>query len=297
MMEDPTKLGISSCTKYDNSTGAAIIITDRFSWLQDIKALSFVDLIGEIRSVYPTTLKGDKVVDIRLTDYTENNDLFQYTWTGEADGMDRGVNPSGTTAQQSQDHYTHWRGPFGKRTMQITIWHQLSREYIEKQNLEIGAWVLLENVSITRGGDNTLRGRIHSDQGAVISSRIRLIQATSTCSVKGMAAKENKRWKEAICRKERYELDLKAQSKELEAYVRDQGFDLKRKKVETHERGNAYNKRTRTHQSLCEEVALQANKTEGVGTASTERGASGQSQEEALNPRSKSAALSRPYED
>ena len=97
-----------------SSVSPARIRTDRFALLKDMVVpelkpgmmvnsnTRYYDMLGRVVKFFP----GGKFLTVYITDYTENNQLFDYDWyTFHKDNK-------------------QWLGPWGKRTLQVTFWGQ-----------------------------------------------------------------------------------------------------------------------------------------------------------------------------
>lgn len=133
-------------------------VKDRFSLLADVQDRMFADLIVQV--VREPFDLGDKV-SLWASDWTENASFFHKIddspdWS---DGMPvRDGDPFGYTSnakQQKQPAETDgkWRGPLGKRSIQLTCWEPHAG-FIRDQ-VEIGTWVYLQKVQIGYGHNST----------------------------------------------------------------------------------------------------------------------------------------------
>ncbi|KAK7706357.1 hypothetical protein SLS64_007697 [Diaporthe eres] len=181
-------------------------VRDRFSVLADVQDRMFADLIVQVvRSPFDL---GDKV-SLWASDWTENASFFHKTddspdWV---DGMPvRDGDPYGYTSKvkkptEPRDTDSKWRGPLGKRSIQVTCWEPHA-DFIRNQ-VEIGTWVYLQKVQIGYGHNSTnlegfLRGeREYSNFSDKIKVQILDPQADSE--------KIDPRLRDAIRRKRDYE--------------------------------------------------------------------------------------------
>jgi protection of telomeres protein 1 len=125
----------------------------KFSLLQDIKDGTFVDLVGEVRKLWGTK----NGTNLYLTDYTSNNLLFDYKSNeGQAAGQDGDEH-----GYLSNMPTKGWGGPFGKMTIQVTLW--APHDSYANADVHIGDIVLLRNVHVSFKY-KYLEGVLHQDR-------------------------------------------------------------------------------------------------------------------------------------
>jgi protection-of-telomeres protein 1 len=125
----------------------------KFSFLKDIKDGTYVTLVGEVRKLWGN-LHGTQMY---LTDYTSNSLLFDYKSNdGQAEGQD-----GDTHGYLANTQRRGWGGPFGRMTIQITLWPP----HDSFVNIEVveGEIVLVRNVHITFR-NKYLEGKLHTDR-------------------------------------------------------------------------------------------------------------------------------------
>ncbi|KAK1237686.1 hypothetical protein MKX07_006814 [Trichoderma sp. CBMAI-0711] len=180
--------------------------TGKSKELKDVRDGTFVDVVVQlVRQPYDT---GDRVT-LWVSDYTENDHFFHFTYKG-------------LDALQGQDSYMssmlhgagagaggEWKGPFGKRSMQVTCYDPHT-SVIREQGLSAGSWVLLRNLQIKFGRNAAnLEGFLREDRGS----------SSQKINIQQMDARDtdapDPRLKEAIRRKRDYEREKRDRLKDL----------------------------------------------------------------------------------
>ncbi|KAF2011373.1 hypothetical protein BU24DRAFT_426448 [Aaosphaeria arxii CBS 175.79] len=117
-----------------------------FSLIKDVQIMRYYDLVGEVVKTWDT---GYNTIDVYLTDYTVNKDLFLYE-----------------DPQQVDDPYSipnkNWQGPYGQITMAIRLWDPHAT-YVN-ENIQVGDLVRIDDVHIKMSPANKLEGALHVDQ-------------------------------------------------------------------------------------------------------------------------------------
>lgn len=125
----------------------------KFSLLKDIRDGTYVSLVGEVRKLWGN-LTGTQMY---LTDYTSNNLLFDYKSEdvrmegreGDEHGYLANVQKSG------------WKGPFGKMTIQISLWPP--HDSFVNAEVSEGDIVLVRNLHVAFK-NQCLEGKLHTDR-------------------------------------------------------------------------------------------------------------------------------------
>lgn len=124
----------------------------KFSLLKDIQNGTYPSLVGEVRKLWGNT-HGTQMY---LTDYTSNSLLFDYkTDDGQAEGQDGDDHGYLSNIQKRG-----WKGPFGKMTIQISLWPPHD-SFVNAQVVE-GDIVLVRNMHVVFQG-KYLEGKLHTD--------------------------------------------------------------------------------------------------------------------------------------
>ena len=138
---------------------ASRLSRDRFSLIKDVQINGFYDLVGQVVKIYPS----DGNVELYVTDYTINPQLYNYEWNRPAasnvssrEGDEFGYTPRGTANG-------NWPGPFGQLTLTITLWPDHC--YFAQSNVKANDFVHLRNVSIRKSKDKKkVEGSMHTEQ-------------------------------------------------------------------------------------------------------------------------------------
>ena len=131
---------------------------DRFSLIQDVQVNKYYDLVGEVVKIYPS----DGKVELYITDYTSNPQLYCYEWGYPAEpdvsfreGDEFGYTPRGFANGK-------WPGPFGRHTLTITLWPDHC--YFAQDNVKPKDLVYLRNVLIKNSKDQKkIEGSMHTE--------------------------------------------------------------------------------------------------------------------------------------
>lgn len=113
----------------------------KFSEVQAIELPSkgssiYVELLGEVRKVFSTDMR----TELAITDYTSHPLLYNYRHGGDEDGRD------GDQFNYIKDDLKLWPGPWGTRTMTVTLWD--AHHQFAISNVKEGSFVYLRNVKI-----------------------------------------------------------------------------------------------------------------------------------------------------
>ncbi|KAI4172033.1 MAG: hypothetical protein LQ346_008664, partial [Caloplaca aetnensis] len=130
---------------------------DKFTLVKDAKIDNFYDLVGQVVKVYP----GNGVVELYMTDYTSNQELFNYEWGRDdpdaADGEDNSLLYGSAPSTKRK-----WPGPFGKYTLIVGLFPPHS--YHAQNHIKEGQFVFLRNVRIKWSKDMKMEGSLHTDR-------------------------------------------------------------------------------------------------------------------------------------
>ncbi|KAJ4290504.1 hypothetical protein N0V90_010721 [Kalmusia sp. IMI 367209] len=111
--------------------------------ISDMTFSVFYDLVGEVVKTFWAT---NDTIDLYVTDYTTNKDLFLYEDPKEQDNFGWNKKP--------------WDGPFGQMTMAIRLYEPHAGA---ARNIKEGDFVFLQNVRTKLSQVNKLEGAIHQD--------------------------------------------------------------------------------------------------------------------------------------
>lgn len=183
---------------------------DKFSELKDVEHGKFYDLIVEVvKEPYDSV----GMMSMWVSDYTENDTFYKHSFKGgnivKGQDADRYEHTSKFPAEKSPGE---WGGPFGKRSMQITLFDN-HVAVIRDEKIGKGAWISLKNVQVKPGnnGQNT-EGFLRGDRNSKFESRIRI----SRFDLHEDPELLDSRLKIAIKRKRDYEEQRKSQLREIQ---------------------------------------------------------------------------------
>ncbi|KMU76715.1 telomere-binding alpha subunit central domain containing protein [Coccidioides immitis RMSCC 3703] len=124
---------------------------DKFRLVKDAEYGSFSDIVGQ---VVKTFSEYEKLL-LYVTDYTQNKNLFDYSF--DNDGRD------GDEFDYSSRSKRKWPGPYGRMTIQVTLWEPHSN--FARDNIKEDDFVLLRNVHIKPGrSSGVMEGALHTDR-------------------------------------------------------------------------------------------------------------------------------------
>lgn len=183
---------------------------DRFSLIKDVQVNDYYDLVGQVVKIY----SSDGNVELYITDYTTNPQLYNYVWDYPAaldisarEGDEFGYTPRGTANG-------NWPGPFGQLTLSITLWPDHC--YFAQSNVKKNDFVHLRNVLIKKSKDKKkVEGRMHTEMKYPGKVNISIIKDH----------RDDDRVKNVLSRKLKYSEIFKEQS---QIYI-DEKRGLKRK--------------------------------------------------------------------
>jgi hypothetical protein len=129
-------------------------VNRRLALLQNVTADRYYDVVGEVVKLF--NRPGYSSTDMYLTDYTTNNLFFPYTTTdaGQPD-LDGSHDPNYFTQKRE------WPGPWGKMSVQITLWSPNSE--FANSNVSVGDFVYLRNMHV-KYNEKYLEGSCFTDK-------------------------------------------------------------------------------------------------------------------------------------
>ncbi|OTB18744.1 hypothetical protein K445DRAFT_314613 [Daldinia sp. EC12] len=192
-------------------------VRNKFKVLSDVQDAQFCDVIVNV--VKDPFDQIDKTT-LWVSDYTENDSFYNFSWDSTEVSVGRDGDPYGYTTKNSAS--ANWSGPYGKRSMQITCFG-LHGEFV-RDRVKLGDWVQLRNLQVKYGRNaNNLEGYLREDRGS-FNTGVR-IDVVSTDDLENV----DSRLKDAIRRKREYEKAKKKQMKKFAAAERDKANGGKRK--------------------------------------------------------------------
>ena len=160
---------------------------DKFSLIKDLVVDSFCDLVGQVVKVY---WNDRGWIDLYITDYTSNKLLHNFPHPNEGnDNDDYGYSP-----KVKRD----WPGPFGQRTILITLFPPHAEW--ARANVNVNNYVLLQNVNTKYTNARYMQGKMRTDLRD--EDRIGVI----------ILDREDERVKNVLRRKRDYEKEFRAQT-------------------------------------------------------------------------------------
>lgn len=243
------KYGVPDEEQFQIMAKQSLNIKQKFSLLQDVQEGKFCDLFVQV--VRDPFDLGDKTT-LYVSDYTENDFFFNYTWEGVRD-LSSGEGYAYEDSSQQASTKKEWIGPYGKKAMQITC-YEPHASYI-RHEAKAGSWLGLQNVQVKLGRDGrNLEGFMREDRSAFGDSGAKInahvLDTTDRDTI-------DPRLKDAIRRWRDYTRVKKADLKRLES------TELKRKSEEPEKkRLNAKQRRKRRREEVEKKVDEQASKEE-----------------------------------
>ncbi|KAF2851500.1 hypothetical protein T440DRAFT_65549 [Plenodomus tracheiphilus IPT5] len=113
--------------------------------IKDLEFSKFYDVRAQVVNVYYTNFG---TVDLKVTDYTENKDLFYY------------ADPNSEDAHMVRDG--HFTGPYGQLVLNVILYE--SNAAWARENLSAGDYIFLKNVRTKMSPANKLEGALHQDR-------------------------------------------------------------------------------------------------------------------------------------
>lgn len=212
------KYDIPDEAEYQQRVTVSLNVKDKFSLLKDVTDGRFYDLIGQVAKDPYTDEMGR--VTLYLSDYTENDFFFHYTWEGVRDLIssrpaDAYPEDDHSEATGSQNH--PWVGPYGKRTIQISCYDSHA-DFIRESGVGAGTWLSLRNVQVKFGRNGAhLEGFLREERNA--SARKVNVEILDIVAPHPSITKEkvDPRLKEAVRRWRDYSQEKKTQIKAVKA--------------------------------------------------------------------------------
>ncbi|OAA66122.1 telomere-binding alpha subunit central domain protein [Cordyceps fumosorosea ARSEF 2679] len=147
---------LPTAAEYHSMVQSSTQVKEKFSLFKDVDCGRFVDVIAEVVKE-PYDL-GDRFT-LWISDYTEHSNFFNFTHN--LDNL-RADPYNYTVGSKTTDN--DWKGPYGKRSLQITCWEPHA-EAIKANKITVGSWVSIRNLQIKWGrNSNNLEGFLRGDQ-------------------------------------------------------------------------------------------------------------------------------------
>jgi flagellar biosynthesis GTPase FlhF len=139
------QLAIINLNALAKDSPAMSLWTKKDRLIKDIEVGTYCNLAVEIVKIYDT---GGDSVDLYVTDYTTNKDLYLYEDPKYAD-------------RWSSGNVSRWNGPYGQVTLAVRAWEPHTRV---ARSVQVGDVVMLTNVHIKMSRELKVEGALHQDQ-------------------------------------------------------------------------------------------------------------------------------------
>ena len=161
---------------------------DKFSFIKDVRAQEFYELVGEVVKIFPLAM-GD--VEIYITDYTFNSLLPHPDGTPNAEAEDR----YGDKFRYTDRTKGKWPGPYGNMTLKVEL--KPPHSIYARDKLSAGDFVALLNVRIKTDLRAHLEGNMWEDR-----------RFPSRLDIKKLVDNKDERVRNLKMRKEQFEKSL-----------------------------------------------------------------------------------------
>jgi protection of telomeres protein 1 len=215
---------------FQEITLQSVRVKDKAALLKDVKDGAFYDLV--VQASKDPYDEGDKI-GLWITDFTENPGFYNYVFgiSGRSNGPDH--DPYGYTTKYGPSK-SDWQGPFGRRSLQVTIYEPHAS--IVREKVQRGTWMMLRNVQVKYGANGSnLEGYLREDRtyGGGKKLNVDVLDPFSGTSEESKAV--GPRLKEAISLKRDYERSFKTQLRRLKSEDKENehSTDRKRKLTES----------------------------------------------------------------
>ncbi|KAI0119024.1 hypothetical protein F4814DRAFT_410249 [Daldinia grandis] len=211
------KSAIPDAAEFNIQVDQSRNVKDKLKVLSDIQDGQFCDIIVNV--IKDPFDQMDKTT-LWVSDYTENDALYKFSWDSADISEGRDGDPYGYTTKNVTPNT--WPGPYGKRSLQVTCFG--SHGEFVRDEVKAGAWVKLRNLQIKYGRNaNNLEGYLREDRSAFNPGvQVDILSIDDPDNV-------DQRLKDAIRRKRDYEKVKKKQMKSFAANESGKGNDRKRK--------------------------------------------------------------------
>lgn len=251
------ELELPNTQEFEEKSNMAMNIKDKYSQLKDVKDGSFHDIIGEVKKIYGP---GFDMVTIYFTDYTAHAQFYNYTLPGMSDVATEGRDGDdfGYIKAKPKDEEKDWKGPFGKMTIQLTVFDQHA-DFVRAKVKE-GQWLRLTNVQFVRSKTGLLEGKLRGDRGAFEGKvQVEIMKQSED------AQNNDPRWAECVQRKldwtkkhkrnlEKFKEEIAKAGTKRKADGQPSGKNSKARRKEL--RANADAKAATTEKKIVENIGL-----------------------------------------
>lgn len=154
--EPVVQVPVSNSSGMTGTPAVSVGFRNKFSLIKDLVIDKYFDLTGQVVKIYPS----HGWTELYVTDYTENALLYNYEWGRQ--GEDRALRDGDDYGYVPARAKQHWRGPFGKRTLTVTLFPPHS--YWAQTNIREDDFVFLRNTHIKYSKDSKMEGVLHTDR-------------------------------------------------------------------------------------------------------------------------------------
>ncbi|KAI1761443.1 hypothetical protein GGR53DRAFT_505755 [Hypoxylon sp. FL1150] len=153
------KDAVPDATTFTSRVDQSRNIREKFQVLSNVQEGQFYDIIGRV--VKDPFDQMDKAT-LWISDYTENDAFYKFSWDPEEASKVKEGDPYGYTTMNNPEA-SKWPGPYGKRSIQVTCFG-LHAEFVNKE-VKAGTWVRLRNLQVKYGhNSNNLEGFLREDR-------------------------------------------------------------------------------------------------------------------------------------
>ncbi|KAI8931985.1 hypothetical protein NX059_010881 [Plenodomus lindquistii] len=142
------------------STSFTSTAHQKLQLIRDLELAKFYDVRVQVLNLYYT---NSGTVDLKVTDYTENNLLFFYADPDSADAY--------LVSNSS------WTGPYGYFTLTVTLYE--SNAAWARENVSVGDYIFLKNMRTKLAPSGKLEGVLHQDRSRPTQVDIRKLIKSS----------------------------------------------------------------------------------------------------------------------
>lgn len=135
---------VQQVKQYATTKAIAAPARNKLALIKDMVFDKFYDVRVQVVNIFWT---NHETVDLKVTDYTENNLLFRYVHPDDEDYV-----------YQRMD----WKGPYGQYTINVLLYG--SNAQWARDNAAVGEFVFLKNMRTKMSPTNKLEGVLHDDR-------------------------------------------------------------------------------------------------------------------------------------
>ncbi|KAF1921424.1 hypothetical protein BDU57DRAFT_49047 [Ampelomyces quisqualis] len=135
---------VQQVKQYAATQSVAAPARDKLALIKDMVFDRFYDVRVQVVNIYYTTFG---TVDLKVTDYTENNLLFRYVDPDDED-----------YSYQKME----WKGPYGQYTINVLLYG--NNATWARDNAAVGEYLFLKNMHAKMSPANKLEGVLHDDR-------------------------------------------------------------------------------------------------------------------------------------